>query len=75
MSQRIVVELEMPDDLEQFTLPAGVNQRLRYLLDKQDQGEALTDDERAEAEGLVDFAEVLSLLKLRVQRASQGDSA
>jgi len=75
MSQRVLVELEMPEDLEQFTLPPGVNQRLHSLLDKQDQGEELTDDERAEAEGLVDFAELLSLLRLRAQRASQGDKS
>ena len=73
MSQRVLVELEMPEDLEQFALPPGVNQRLHYLLDKQDQGEELTDDEQAEAEGLVDFAELLSLLRLRAQRISQGD--
>jgi len=73
MSQRVLVELEMPEDLEQFTLPPGVNQRLHSLLDKQDQGEELTADERAEAEGLVDFAELLSLLRLRAQRISQGD--
>lgn len=69
MSQRVLVELEMPSDLEQFTLPPGVNQRLQCLLDKQDRGEELTSDERAEAEALVDFADMLSLLKLRAQRA------
>jgi len=38
------------------------------LLDKQDRGEALTDDESAEAEGLVELAELLTLLRLRASR-------
>lgn len=50
-----------------LTLPEGVDRRLHALLDKQDRGEALTDDERAEAEGLVDLADLLSLLKLRAR--------
>ena len=68
MSQRMLVEIEMPPTLEQFKLPAGLNERLHYLLDRQDQGHALTENEHAEATGLVDVAELLSLLKLRTQR-------
>ncbi len=67
MSQQ-VVEIEMPATLSQFKLPPGVNQRLQQLLDRQDGGERLSDDERREAEGLVDLAEFLSLLKLRSNR-------
>jgi hypothetical protein len=37
-------------------LPEGVDRRLHALLDKQDRGEELTADERAEAEGLVTLA-------------------
>jgi len=70
MSQHVFVKLELPDDLERFRLPRGVNERLHGLLDRQDRGEELTLDERREAEGLVDLAELLSLLKLRAQRAS-----
>lgn len=44
------------------------------LLDRQDQGDTLTPAERMEAEGLVDLAELLSLLKLRAQRAARADS-
>jgi hypothetical protein len=58
----------MPADLEEFKLPPGVNHRLQDLLDRQDQGEQLTDSEVEEAEGLVDLAELLSLLKMRAQR-------
>jgi hypothetical protein len=42
---------------------------LTELLDKQDQGTPLTDAERLEAEGLVDLAELLSLLRMRLERA------
>ncbi len=49
--------------LSQFKLPSGVNERLQNLLDRRDNGELLTDNERREAEGLVDLAEFLSLLR------------
>lgn len=69
MSQQVVVKLEMPEDLERFHLPRGVNDRLQDLLDRQDQGEELSVAERCEAEGLVDLAELLTLLGLRAERA------
>jgi hypothetical protein len=68
MAQHILVELEVPTDLENLQLPKGVNERLQELLDRQDRGEELTPAERTEAEGLVDLAELLSLLRLRTQR-------
>jgi hypothetical protein len=68
MPQHILVELEMPTDLDVFTLPTAVNERLQELLDRQDQGQTLTPAERLEAEGLVNLAELLSLLRLRAQR-------
>ena len=72
MSQAIQVELEIPDDLARFRLPAGVQRRLQELLDKQDAGRVLTTDERREAEGLVDLADLLSLLRLRTDRLTGG---
>lgn len=68
MSQQVVIEIEMPATLRRFKLPDGVNERLQSLLDRQDQGEKLTESERLEAEGLVDLAEFLSLLGLRSNR-------
>jgi hypothetical protein len=62
--------IEYPDDLPRFRLPAGVQARLDYLLDRQDAGQPLTPAEREEAEGLVTVAEVLSLLKMRAERAA-----
>jgi hypothetical protein len=70
MSHAIHLELELPDDLARLRLPEGVQQRLTELLDKQDIGTPLTDAERREAEGLVDVAELLSLLRMRSERVS-----
>ena len=61
MSEPILLEIEMPEDLARFKLPRGVDERLQALLDRQDGGEDLTPDERNEAEGLVELAELLSL--------------
>jgi hypothetical protein len=71
MGHAIQVEVEMPGDLARFRLPKGVHKRLQSLLDKQDQGQALTTAEKREAEGLVDLTDVLSLLRLRSQRLSR----
>ncbi|HZP83041.1 MAG TPA: hypothetical protein VFB21_15480 [Chthonomonadaceae bacterium] len=71
----VVMQIEMPASLEEFHLPEGVHRRLQDLLDRQDQGQLLTPAERAEAEGLVDLAEWLSLLRLRAQRLSSEAAA
>jgi hypothetical protein len=57
--------------LVHFQLPDAVQERLQFLLDRQDSGEFLTQAERREAEGLVELAEFLSLLRLRSQRIVQ----
>jgi hypothetical protein len=64
----VAIKLSVPDDLARFRLPEGVNARLQVLLDRQDSGQRLTVAERKEAEGLVNLAELLSLLRLRVER-------
>ncbi|MBW4553857.1 MAG: hypothetical protein KME35_22520 [Aphanocapsa sp. GSE-SYN-MK-11-07L] len=63
--------VEIPIELTHFQLPEGVQERLQVLLERQDVGEALTQAERLEAEGLVELAEFLSLLRLRAQRVVQ----
>lgn len=68
MAQPILIELEVPENLEGLHLPRGVNERLQSLLDRQDQEGGLSPEERREAEGLVDLAELLSLLRLRSRR-------
>jgi len=70
MSARFRLEFELTDDLERFQLPEAVGDRLQHLLDVQGAGSPLTDAERREAEGLVNLAELLTLLRLRVERAS-----
>ena len=68
MAQHALIEIEIPLAVEQFKLPIGVSDRLQSLLDRQDRGELLIPTERKEAEGLVELAEMLSLLRLRAQR-------
>ena len=70
MSKTVDLKLCLPGDLAGFKLPPGVQSRLDQLLDKQDLGQPLTTAERREAEGLVDLAEMLSLLKLRATRVA-----
>lgn len=66
------VQIELPDELDGFRLPSAVDRRLQDLLDRQDRGSSLTDAERQEAEGLVDLADLLSLLRMRAERAATG---
>lgn len=62
--------IRIPQNLVRYELPKAVHDRLQDLLDRQDQGMALTKVERHEAEGLVELAEFLSLLRLRAERAT-----
>jgi hypothetical protein len=71
MSESLLIEVQMPGDLARFRLPAGVQTRLQELLDRQDAGQPLSDAERSEAEGLVDLADLLALLRLRAERAAE----
>lgn len=59
--------IQIPVKLARFELPEAVQARLQFWLDQQDQGKDLTFKERKEAEGLVELAEFLSLIKLRSQ--------
>ena len=67
----LTIDLNLPADLERFRLPDAVAARLQTLLDRQDSGHPLTEAERQEAEGLVDLAELLTLLQMR---SKQGKS-
>jgi hypothetical protein len=60
--------VEIPVELTQFQLPQAVQDRLQWLLDRQDQGHELSMPEQQEAEGLVELAEFFSLLRLRATR-------
>jgi hypothetical protein len=79
--------VEIPIGLAQFQLPSAVHdsaeptlrERLQSLLDsaeptlreRQDAGMQLSERERLEAEGLVELAEFLSLLKLRSHQVTK----
>ena len=72
MAESIQLQIELPKNLARLRLPRGVQRRLRKLLDKQDGGSALTLEEKHEAEGLVDLADLLSLIRLQAQRLNGG---
>ena len=57
--------IEIPIELTRFELPQAVQAHLQFLLDRKDEGLTLSQAERQEAEGLVELAEFLSLLRLR----------
>ncbi|MEG3438552.1 hypothetical protein V0288_15580 [Pannus brasiliensis CCIBt3594] len=63
--------IEIPIELTRFQLPEAVQERLQFLLDRQDAGETLTVSERKEAEGLIELAEFLALLHLRSHRLTK----
>ncbi len=69
MTGPVYFELPLVGELKRFRLPAGVQRRLKELLDRQDAGQVLTVAERREAEGLVELAEMLSLRKLRATKS------
>ena len=64
----LTIEVDLPSDLARFRLPGAVAARLQTLLDRQDAGQPLSVSEREEAEGLVNLAELLTLLRLRAER-------
>lgn len=64
----MLTTLETPEEVAKFKLLHAVQERLQYLLDKQDAGEALTTSEREEAAGLVELAEYLAYLRLHARR-------
>jgi hypothetical protein len=74
MSTAVTIEVVLPDDLDRFRLPAALDEQLQELLDKQDREGGLTPTEKRQAEGLVELAETLTLLRLRAERASNAAS-
>jgi hypothetical protein len=68
MAQNQIVRIEMPIAVQDIRLPKAVNDRLQNLLDRQDRGDKLTANEKKEADGLVELAEMLSLMRMRSER-------
>ncbi len=67
----LTIEVDLPSDLARLRLPDALAARLQELLDRQDSGQPLTERESAEARGLVDLSEFLTLLRLRSERTAQ----
>ncbi len=65
-SPTVQIQLQVPATLGNLAFPEALDRRLHTLLDKQDQGERLTDDEQVEAEALVELSQLLTLLRLRL---------
>lgn len=65
----LTVAIDPPADLARLRLPAAVADRSQSLLARQDRGVPLTAAERAEAEGSVDLSDLLTLLRMRAERA------
>ena len=61
----------MPISARRIRLAKGVNDRLRKLLDRQRRGEKLTPEEKRGSKGLVELAEMLSLMRLRSERVGR----
>ena len=57
----------MPARLAKLRFPKALNDRLHFLLDEQGRKGRLTPAEKREAEGLVQMAGMLSILKLGAQ--------
>ena len=70
VSMTLPIDVDLPTELNRFSLPKAVAARLQTLLDRQDSGQPLTTDEHDEAEGLVNLAEFLTLLRLRAERTT-----
>lgn len=65
----VTIEIDLPEDWGSFSLPPALDARLTTLLDEQDQSRELTDAEKQEADALCEVVDMLTLLKLRAQRA------
>jgi hypothetical protein len=65
MPLQVSVELELPEDWEQFRLPRALDDRLQELLDRQDRDGKLTPRERSEAKALTELVDMLAVLKAR----------
>jgi hypothetical protein len=67
----VMLRIELPDDWAAFRLPSALDERLRELLDRQDQYGFLDEAQRREAEALCNLVDMLALLKLRAENANE----
>ena len=69
----VVVKLDVPKDWRRFKLPPALNARLQKLLDRQDREGKLSTVERQEAKALAELVDMLSLMKLRAEQATDSN--
>ena len=67
----VTIEVDLPEDWANFNLPPALNARLTALLDQLDRTGVLVDTEQREADALCELVDMLTLLKLRAERASR----
>ncbi len=67
----VTIEVDLPEDWARFSLPPALDARLTALLDQQDQAGELAETEKREADALCELVDMLTLLKLRAERAAR----
>lgn len=67
MSRTVQLTVPMPAKLASLRFPKSLDARLQFLLDEQSRKGRLSPAEKKEAEGLVQMATTLSILKLGAQ--------
>ena len=67
MLQAVTVQLDLPKNWRTFRMPHALQERQQELLHRQDQVGRLSCRERQEANGLVQLADMLELMKSRVR--------
>lgn len=68
---KILFELELPEVLNELRFPKRLDDRLHSLLDKQNEYGDLSPEEFEEAEYLVELAQLITILRMRAQRAER----
>ena len=67
----VTIEVDLPEDWAHFGLPPALDARLSALLDQQDRDGNLEEMEKREAEALCKLVDMLTLMRLRAERASR----
>lgn len=66
----VTIQLELPEDWTNFSLPPALDTRLAALLDRHDIPGSLIEAERLEADALCKLVDMLALLRLRAKRVT-----
>jgi hypothetical protein len=69
--EKVLFELELPEVLSDLRFPPRLDERLHSVLDKQNEVGRLSPEEFEEAEYLVELSQLVSVLRMRAQRAER----